>query len=333
MKYNLNMKEVKKTTVLVLCVLSSVLVSCASARSIALNSASTALSGVDRKGIPVKKNTSDEDPMLALTGESDVTLVSDFFPTALELYEIMHRTNPDHLGLTAMAGSLNIMYANAFVQTPADDLPNEEFDRQEAEYERAKLHYLRGRSYCLDALNGRHKGFRAAVLGTDTAAADRAVSALDKNDVNTAYWACAGWLGAFSLAPLDPDMLGSLHSPVAILEKIAVLDPDYDSGAVWNLLCNYYVSVPVDFGGNNKRGMYCYEQAIDASGGKVPGPYITYAESVCIPAGDEAGFVNALSKALAINPDDNPSVRLMTIISQRKARRLLAHKSDYFLHW
>ncbi|HAH61428.1 MAG TPA: hypothetical protein DCL73_04955 [Treponema sp.] len=327
------MNEVKKTAVLALCVLSSVLVSCASVKSAALNSASTALSGADKKGIPVKKDISDSDSMLALTGESDVTLVSDFFPTALELYEIMHRTNPNHLGLTAMTGSLNVMYASAFIQTPAEELTNAEFDRQQAEYERAKLHYLRGRGYCLDALDGRHKGFKAAVLGTDPSAADTAIAALDKKDVNTAYWACAGWLGAFSLDPLNPDMLGSLHSPAAILEKVAALDPDYGGGAAWDILCNFYVSAPADFGGNYERGIYCYEQALRASGGKTPGPYVTYAESVCIPSGDEAGFVEALNKALAVNPDDNPSSRLMTTISQRRARRLLEHKSDYFLHW
>ncbi|MCK9170776.1 MAG: TRAP transporter TatT component family protein [Treponema sp.] len=327
------MKEVKKAVVQAVCVLSFILVSCTSIKSAAFNSASTTLSGADKKGIPVKKDISASDPMLALTGESDVTLISDFFPTALELYEIMHRTNPDHLGLTAMTGSLNVMYANVFIQTPADELTNAEFDRQQAEYDRAKLHYLRGRDYCLESLNGRHKGFRNVVLGTDAAATDTAVAALDKNDVNTAYWACAGWLGAFSLDPLNPDMLGSLHSPAAILEKIVALDPDYNSGAAWDMLCNFYVSVPSDFGGNHERGMYCYNEALRVSGGKTPGPYITYAESVCVPSGDEAGFEKALNTALSLNPDDNPSSRLMTIISQRKARRLLAHKSDYFLHW
>jgi Predicted integral membrane protein len=327
------MRDVKRTPVYLLCALSTLFVSCASIKSAALNSASTALSGADRRGTPVEKKASDSDPMLAVTGETDVTLVGEFLPTALELYEIMHRTNPKHLGLTAMTGSLNIMYANAFVQTPADDLPNEQFDRQEAEYERAELHYMRGRNYCLEALDGRHQGFKSAVLGADPAAAAKAVASLDKNDVNAAYWACAGWLGAFSLDPLNPDMLASIHSPVAILERIAALSPDYSRGAVWDILFNFYVGVPDEFGGNRERGLYCYEQALRVSGGKTPDPYITYAQSVCIPSGDEAGFVESLNKALALDPDDDPSSRLMTTISQRKARRLLARKNDYFLKW
>jgi predicted anti-sigma-YlaC factor YlaD len=327
------MNGVKKSAFFVFCFFLVFFTSCATVKSIAIDSVSTTIAGADRKGMPVRKGKSDSDALAAVTGETDVTLVSDFFPTALELYEIMHRSNPNHIGLTVMTGSLNVMYANVFVQNPAESLPNEEFDKQHAEYERAALHYLRGRDYCLEALESRHKGFRAAVLGPDRAAVDAAVAKLDRNDVSAAYWACAGWLGAFSLDPLAPDFLENIHSPVAILEKAAALAPDYSSGSVWDMLCAFYVSAPSDFGGDYNRGLYCYEQALRVSGGKTPGPYITYAESVCIPTGDEKGFEESLNKALAVNPDDEPSSRLMTIIAQRKAKYLLEHKSDYFLHW
>ena len=69
------------------------------------------------------------------------------------------------------------------------------------------------------------------------------------------------------------------------------------------------------------------------SGGKTPGPYVTYATAVCIPQGDEQGFDEALDKALAIDPDDVPATRLMTTIAQNKARYLKAHKGDYFVQW
>lgn len=328
--YYYNMKKIQ-TAVFVLCAVTALFTSCVS--SMVTDSLSTSLAGADKKGKPVQKKTSAHNPMLALTGETDVTLVGDFIPTALVMYEMLHQQNPDHLGLTAMTGSLNVMYANAFIQTPAELLGNEDFDKQHSEYQRAIMHYLRGRDYCLTALNGRHTGFKSAVLGTDPENADKAAAQLDKNDVNTAYWACAGWLAAFSLDPLNPDMLGNLHSPVAILEKAASLNPDYSDGAIWDILANFYISAPGEFGGDAERAKYCYEQALRASGGKTPGPYITYAESFCVSSGDEQGFTDALNKALSINPDDNPSSRLMTTISQKKARRLLDHKSDYFLHW
>lgn len=303
-----------------------------SCKSMAVNGVSTALSGADKKGTPTKKKPSANNPLTAITGETDVTLVGGFFPTVLEMYELLHAANPAHKGLAVMAGSLNVMYANAFVQAPAANLPSDQFDAQNDEYMRAKAHYLRGRDYCLDALDSRHKGFAAAVLGTNEDAMRKAVAELDKDDVNAAYWAGAGWLGAFSLDLLDPNLLGSLSSPPAILERAAALDPDYSGGAIWDVLSAFYISAG-EFGGSEERALYCHEQAVRASGGKSPGPYVTYAESFCVPKNDRAGFVEALGKALAINPDDDPPSRLMTTISQKKAKRLLERVNDYFLEW
>src|SRR5574344_370185 len=327
------MRRIQKDASIIFLVLTFFVFSSCALSSAVTDSVSTSLSGSSKRGVPVKKGTSGKDPMLAITGETDVTLVSDFFPTALMMYQILHQQNPNHLGLTVMTGSLNVMYANAFVQTPADSLPPDQFDMQNAEYERAKMHYLRGRDLCLEFLEGRHKGFKKAVFSGDEEECAEAMAKLDKNDVDAAYWAGAGWLGAFSLDPLNPDMLGSLSVPAQLLEKAAALNPDYSDGAIWDVLFNFYVSAPSDFGGNYERGMYCHEQAMRVSGANTPGPYITYAQAVCQPSGDEKGFVDSLNKALSINPDDNPSSRLMTTIMQKKARFLKDHESDYFLKW
>ena len=70
------------------------------------------------------------DAAAALTGEDDVKLVSEVFPTVLKTYEVLHLSNPKHRGLAVMSGSLYIMYANAFVQTPADYIPKCSFKRK-----------------------------------------------------------------------------------------------------------------------------------------------------------------------------------------------------------
>lgn len=297
------------------------------------NAIGNSLSGYKKNGKAISKKASANDPMLALTGETDVILVGDFFPTVLKLYEILQKQNPDHLGLSMMTGSLNVMYANAFVQTPADSLGVAQFDKQNSEYERAKLHYLRGRDMELDFLEGRHKGFREAMFSGDEEKIKTAVAKMDKNDVDAAYWCGAGWLAAFSLDILNPDLIANLGAPIAILEKAAQINPDYNNGSIWDVLFNFYMVAPGDFGGDPERGMQCYEEELRVSGGKTPGMYVTYAQAVCVPNGDEKGFDEALEKALAINPDDNPSSRLMTTISQNKARWLQAHKSDYFVQW
>ena len=307
--------------------------SCATVKKIGGNAIATMLSGSDKKGRPTKKKADDPDVLAVVTGESDTVLVGEFFPTALKLYEIMQASNPKHQGLAVMTGSLNVMYANAFVQAPAERIPDEQFDKRYAEEKRAKLHYLRGRDYILDVFETRYPGFKAAMLSSDEAAIQASVAKLTENDVDAAYWCAAGALGAFSLDPLDANLIGALAGPVAMLERAAALSPDYSGGAIWQVLTAFYAAAPADFGGNPERARACYDEAVRACGGKSAGVYITYAESFCIPSGDKAGFEDALSKALAINADDDPSSRLMTLISQEKARHLLEIEDEYFLEW
>lgn len=329
------MKSRKNTFILfflllsTLCTLINTLTSCS---SMLVNGVSTALSGASKSGVVSKKKKTDRDPMLAITGETDIQLVSDFFPTVLEMYEIMHQMNPGHAGLSSTTGSLNVMYANIFVQWPASTLGVNEFEKQNNEYLRAKYHYLKGRDYCLNALEIRHKGIKQTLLGNDTEAVNKALKKLDKNDVSTTYWCAAGWLGAFSIDLTDPDLLGTLSTPPALLERAAELDPNYSDGAIWELLATFNMAAQ-GFGGSEERAKECFNQAMKLTEGKVAGLYITQAESFCVPAGDKEGFIKALKTCLAIDVEAAPATRLMTTIAHIKAQRLLDNVDDYFLKW
>jgi predicted anti-sigma-YlaC factor YlaD len=270
-------------------------------------------------------------PMTALTGENDPKLVGDFFPTALKLYEIMHLQNPAHEGLSVMTGELYVMYANAFVQQPAAELPAERFSDQNEEYIRAQNFYLRGKDYVLGALEHRYPGFRAAILGSDRAKMDAILAKCKKTDTDALYWAAAGTLGAFSLNPLDSKLLTIVPGAVAMLERTAAIDPAYGNGGVWEVLVSFYAGAPEALGGGMDKAKTAYDNALKYSGGKSPSTYITYARSFCIPAQDGAGFDEAIAKSLAIDPESQPDNRLMVVIAQRQAKWLKEHKADYIL--
>ncbi len=317
-----------------LCVFSLFFVSsCASIQKAAMNSMSDMLSGADKKGVPVEKKESDADMMLPLTGETDAILVADFFPTALKMYEIMQAQNPEHQGLTIMTGSLYVMYANAFVQQPAEMISFEQFELRDAELNRAKMHYLRGRDFILEALDQKYEGFTDLILSGDESTLQEATAMLAEDDVNALYWAGAGWLGAFALDPLNPDLLANVLGAVYILEKATELNPTYSDGAIWDVLTAYYAAAPAELGGGDDKALNAHAKALEISQGKAVGPYITYAMAICIPNNDSQGFDEALAKALAIDPNENPSTRLATTMAQEKAAWLVENRENYFLEW
>ena len=271
------------------------------------------------------------DAAAALTGEDDIKLVSEVFPTVLKTYEILHLSNPKHRGLAVMSGSLYIMYANAFVQTPADYIPETQFQKKNLEYLRAKKFYLRGVGYVMESLNGAYKGFAEAMANYTEENGTAFLARCKAADAESLYWAGCGILGAFSIDPMDTDALAAVPGAAAMLERAAELYPEFNDGAIWETLAAFYAAVPESLGGGADKAEEAYRKALELSGRQRPSVYILYAQSFCIPAQDSIGFDEALEKALAIDPEAQPNNKLTIVLSQEKARWLQKMKGDYFL--
>jgi len=57
---------------------------------------------------------------------------------------------------------------------------------------------------------------------------------------------------------------------------------------------------------------------------------VALATCVAMPAQDRQEFEKLLQAALAIDPDKDPSVRLVSLVQQRRARALLDHIDAMF---
>lgn len=321
------------TKLFVLLVSLALVVSFTSCKSMILNAASSGISGADKKGVPSESKPGSPNPMMAFMGEKDPVIVREVLPTVLKIYEIMHIENPEHQGNTIMLGSLNVMYANLCVESKAELMTDPRLlDEQVAEYNRAKLHYMRGHDLIFGVFETRWPGFTKAIMGTEEEEYAEYVAKLTKDDVNAAYWACAGFFASFSLDPLDSEVIGSIKGHIHVLERCAKLNPDYSGGSIWDVLMQIYTAAPSDFGGNYERGMECYEEYMRCCGGKTAGAYMKKA-SFCIENGDKKGFIECMETILAMDTDDDPSNALMTTIAQQKAQRMLDHIDDYFIEW
>src|SRR5512139_21368 len=127
--------------------------------------------------------------------DNDPDFVGDALPFAIKLYETLLASLPEHAGLRLRTGSLYIMYANAFVQTPADMTPRRELETKDYLLARAKNLYLRGRDILFVSLERKNPRLRALLKERKYA---EAMAPFGKKDAPLLYWTAVGWVAAFS---------------------------------------------------------------------------------------------------------------------------------------
>ncbi|MDR3174726.1 MAG: TRAP transporter TatT component family protein [Treponema sp.] len=262
------------------------------------------------------------------TGDDDPQLVGDAMPFAIKMYEALLNEAPDHRGLIITTGSLFVMYANAFVQGPAEFLPSIRYEERQAARQRAKKLYLRGIKILMGGIEEKYPGFAgASVEGGDLAPL---LKEMEEDDVPLLYWSAAGTFSAFSLDPFDFSLGKEVPDCMAYIDRAYELDPGFNSGALDDLYVLTYASLPPAMGGDVSRADLHFQRSLEKSGGKLAGPYVSYAQAVALPAQNYDAFRSCLEAALEIDVDADPKNRLVNIISQKKARELLDRAGDYF---
>jgi len=262
------------------------------------------------------------------TGDPDPKLVGDAIPFAIKMYESLLSANPDHQGLMLTTGSLFIMYSNAFVQGPAEMLPRSAWEEREAALKRSKQMYLRGYEILYNALEKKFPGFKKATV--EKGDIQPMLNKCKKQDVGLLYWTVAGGLAAYSIDILDYGLSVNIPQWNAMIQRAYELDPNYSTAALDEFFILYYASLPELLGGDPEKAEYHYKLALKKTGGNSAGAYVSYAQSVCIPAQNYDDFKDCLEKAIAIDPNKDTSTRLVNIINQQKARWLLDNAWTYF---
>ncbi len=313
---------------------------CVSVEDIAMNKAADILSS-GSGGAGVFMN--DDDPQL----------VADALPLALKLYEMILAETPEKPAMQLSTGKNFVMYANAFIQTPAGMLSDDDYEEAAAELKRAKKMYIRGKNYSIQSLELLHPGFTEALAGK---AADTALSMIKNPDeADNLYWTAAGWIGAYSCDPFDFEMAAEIYMPVAMLIKALEINPEYSNGAVHDIFIQLYSSLPVshlvkaaaaaplnagaflesyypkNVSSSQDKALFHFNESVRISGGTNPGTFNTYAQSVSVKNQDYEEYRELLEKALSIDPVNMPDNKLVITIYQQKAQWLLDHADDYFL--
>jgi predicted anti-sigma-YlaC factor YlaD len=259
--------------------------------------------------------------------DDDPELVKAAVPFSLKLMESLLAESPRHKGLLLATTSGFTQFSYAFVQLEADQVEVEDFERAEAMRDRARRLYLRARDYGLRGLEVAHRGFRDELFDEPELAVRRA----RKKDVPLLYWTALAWGAAISVSKDDPHRVAELPQLESLIDRALELEEGYGDGAIHTFLITYEMSREGASGDPVDRARHHLERAVELSGGMAAGPWVTYAESVCVQEQDLEGFERALASALAIDPDAQPESRLINIIMQQRAHWLQSRREELFL--
>ena len=265
------------------------------------------------------------DPAVYLS-EEDPELVRESLPFLLKTLESIILAEPGQDEALVSACSGFTLYGNAFLQVDAEIANwDGEYDREIELRDRTWRLYVRARDYCLRSLGLRYSGIDAE-LREDPASA---LTVTGAEDVEVLFYLSAAWGLAISNALDQPDLVGDLPVVRALLDRALELDEDYGRGSIHAALITLE-SLPAQLGGSPERAREHFERAVELSDGLDAGPYVTLALGVSVPEENRAEFEDLLNRALAIDPDENTSQRLLNVVNQRRARLLLDVVDDLF---
>jgi len=253
--------------------------------------------------------------------DDDPDLVREAVPFGLKTYESLLAVSPKHRGLLLAAASGFSGYAYLLEQhAEIDGLDAASARRLKV---RAKGLFLRGRDYAVRGLALAHPRLPAA-LALDP---ERALASTQKSDVPFLYWASIGWAGAIASAKDDPELIAELPMAAALMARVLALDDTYGDGSAHEFFVTYEGSRP---GGDVAAARMHYQRACELSRGERASVHVALAESVAEREQNVAEFRDLLDRALAVDTNAAPDLRVVNRLAQRRAEWLAAHFSDWF---
>ena len=287
------------------------------------------LAGCSVKNFAIKEIASSlaEGSGSAFAQEADIEFAGQAIPFSLKLVESLLSAQPDNPDLLMAASSGFTQYAKGWVEQPANFIEDEDFFAAQIQYERAVAFYLRAYHYGLKGLESRYPGFAEEFARDPILAADR----LQVADAELAYWTAAGLGSAISLSRTNPELLAQLPAVEALGERALVLDPDWNLGAIHELLITLKAAGTGDPDAIRRDVLMHYDEAVRIAGGASASVHVSLAEAISVQDQNRVQFAELMNQALAVDPDLYPDNRLAILIAQRRAEWPLARVDDLFL--
>lgn len=269
-----------------------------------------------------------EEGQSAFEEESDLELAEQSMGANLKVLEALLKSSPDHEGLLVLLSKSYGGYSFAFVEDAYDEWKTENETKSALYKERASRFYLRARDFSFKVLN-EDSGFKNT-LEKDFFTFEKSLADFDRDDVPALFWTAYNWGNWINL---------NLHSPAAIadaprverlMNRVLALDESYFFAGPHIFYGVYYGGRPSMLGGNHPKARGHFEKALKLTKRKILIIQVLYAQYYAIPTGNEELFEGLLGEVIKADDQIYPEQNLITQLSKKKARRLLARKSDLF---
>jgi len=255
------------------------------------------------------------------TRDDDLELVGQAIPFGLKLYESLLDSTPKNKNLLIAACSNFTQYGVAYLETEALVLGEAQHHDEVARLNaRALKMYLRAKGYCMRAMEVRFPGITPKLLKNP---AD-ALKSARKEDVPLLYWTAASWGSAIAQGLDKPELVIDLPVVRALADRAIALDETWSKGALHEMFISLDSQAEA-LGGSVERARAHFKRAVELQKDSSPGPYVSLALGVAVPAQNRAEFESLLKTALAMDPEKDPSTRLVTLVQQRRAQALIDH--------
>ena len=242
----------------------------------------------------------------------DPETVRQGLPAYLIMMDGFIHRSPDNQQMLEAAATLNSAYAGQFVNDP----------------QRSQRLSQKALDYGLRAVCQR----RTAACGIRTLPVEEfqtLIDGLDKDDVPAFYALSSAWAGWIQAHSSDWNAIAELNRVTAIMQRIVVLDENYQQGSAHLYLGVLATLVPPAMGGRPEEGQAHFERAIALSEGRNLMAKTLYARHYARMMFEKALHDRLLNEVLNSNPR-YPDLTLNNILAQQLAEQLLADTDDYF---
>jgi hypothetical protein len=246
--------------------------------------------------------------------ESDPQLAREAMASQLKFVEGLLQSDPKNRRLNRLAAEGFGGYTFLFIE--------------DAQPERAKVFYLRGRDYALRALSAQPGLANLAAMMPDDL--ERALKSAGKADAPALFWAAFCWSGFINLSKDSPQAVAELPKAVAVMKRSQELDPRYDFAGSDLFFGVYYASRPKLLGGNPAKAKEHFQRAGSLTQGQYLMAYVLEAKSLAVALQDRALFESLLAKVKDSPAGRLPGARLADEVAKLKAAALMEKANDLF---